>query len=80
MAKVPKFTPYSSNMNNAYNNSSGRDRQGLANELMNVYADTKDLDKMLAANVASVQARKLERKMQDELWKKQNYACSIRWL
>jgi hypothetical protein len=32
---------------------------------------------MLAANIASVQARKLERKMQDELWKKQNYASRI---
>jgi hypothetical protein len=77
MAKVPKFTPYSRNINNAYNNSSGRYRQSLANKLMDVYADTKDLDKMLAANIASVQARKLERKMQDELWKKQNYASRI---
>lgn len=77
MAKVPKFTPYSRNINTAYNNSSGRGRQSLANEMMKVYADTKDLDKMLAANIASVQARKLERKMQDELWKKQNYASRI---
>ncbi len=71
------LTPYSRNTNNAYNRSSGKARQSLANKMMNTYADTKDLDTMLAANVASIQARKLERKMQDELWKKQNYASRI---
>jgi len=72
--KISFGQPNVSKDSSGYWNSTGRERQSYANSLMDMYADTPNLDKILAASVASVQARKVERKMQDELWKKQNYA------
>jgi len=72
--KISFGQPNVSKDSSGYWNSTGRERQSYANSLMDMYAKTPDLDKILAASVASVQARKVERKLQDELWKKQNYA------
>ncbi len=60
-----------------YRNSSGRNRQAAANDLINMYADTQNLDAQLDAQVASEAARRYEREQQDELFKKETYSSRI---
>ena len=60
-----------------YSFTSGLERQTMAEDMFDIYADTDNLDKILAANVASSAARKLEREQQEELWKKENYNARI---
>jgi hypothetical protein len=60
-----------------YRNSSGRNRQAAANDLINMYADTSNLDAQLDAQVASEAARRYEREQQDELFKKEMYNSRI---
>ena len=60
-----------------YDLAKGLTRQRMAEDMFDIYAETPNLDAALAANVASFQARKQERKAQEELWKTQNYQDRI---
>lgn len=60
-----------------YSFTSGLERQRMAEDMFDIYADNSNLDDMLAAQVASTAARRLEREQQEELWKKENYNARI---
>ena len=56
-----------------YNQSTGRQRQQIANGLMDMYADTGNLSQILAAQVEEPWARKQQREQQDKLFEENQY-------
>lgn len=60
-----------------YNYAKGLTRQHMAEDMFDIYAETPNLDAALAAQVASTQARRAERELQEKLWKDQNYQSRI---
>ena len=56
-----------------YNRSTGRQRQQIANGLMDMYADTGNLSQILAAQVEEPWARKQQREQQDKLFEENQY-------